>query len=344
MDNPTSSPSEPPIQAQKPFDKWADCQKVLKKLVPPLQQEERDRVVARIADSSHRHHIAFEILCSLQHPKQNPKLRWLEGPMLKVLSGDVDPPSLSSLTIPSEARKWVHNELQDVYRLAHWKELVTSGRHFWILYAILRTAPNTHVLIEALNAFSECAERCQNIDESGKPKKRHIQASDGAWIVKLIKSKVPPKPELPKTFFETLFALNATAALSESVRSESDGLRVRLKSTEDDLASEVQARANAEQRERDLQATLETTSQSLEETRKELSEEKLHTTRQGGFNVVAKGETINHVLSIVRQRINHRLENIRRYADREKPNREEILALVDEIEKHLSRLEEEVGQ
>jgi len=344
MDNTTSSPGEPPIQAQKPFDKWADCQKVLKTLLPPLQQEERDRVVARIADSSHRHHIAFEILSSLHDPKQNSKLRWLEGPMLKVLSGGEEPPSLSSLTIPSEARKWVQIELQEVYRLTQWKEFVTSGRHFWILYAILRTAPNTHVLIEALSAFSECVERCQNTDESGKPKKRHIQATDGAWILKLIKSKVPPKTELPKTFIETLFALNATATLSESVRSESDGLRVRLKSTEDDLASEVQERANAEQRERDLKVKLETTSQSLEETRKELSEEKLHTTRQGGFNTVAKRETINHVLSTVRQGINHRLENIRGYADREKPNREEILALVGEIEKHLSRLEEEVGQ
>jgi hypothetical protein len=344
MDNPISSASEPPIKAQKPFDKWADCQKALKTLVPLLQEEERDRVVARIADSSHRHHIAFEILCSLHDPKQNSKPRWLEGPMLKVLSGGMEPPILSSLTIPSDAKKWVQNELQDIYRLAHWKEFVTSGRHFWVLYAILRTAPNTHVLIEALNAFSECAERCQNTDEFGKPKKRHIQASDGAWIVKLIKSKAPPKPELSKTFFETLFALNAAATLSESVRSESDGLRVRLKLTEDDLASEVQARANAEQRERDLKAELETTSQSLEATKNELSEEKLHTTRQGGFNTVAKRETINHVLSTVRQGITHRLENIRGYADREKPNREEILALVGEIEKHLSRLEEEVSQ
>jgi hypothetical protein len=321
-----------------------DCQKALKTFSAPLQQEQRDSFVKRITDSSHRHHIAFEILCSLHNLKQNLELRWLEGSMLKVLSGDEEPPRLSSLSIPTEARKWVQNEIQNVFRPSHWMEFVNSGRHFWILYAILRTVPNTRVLIEALNALSECAERCQNTDEFGNPKRRHIQASGGDWIVKLIKSKIPPKAELPKTFFETLFALHATASLSENVRIECDGLRVILKSVEDDLASEVQARANAEERERDLKAKLESTSQCLEETKRELSEEKLHSVRQGGFNVVAKQETISDVISSVRRGLNHRLENIRGYADREKPNRDEILALVGEIEKHLSRVEEEVGQ
>ena len=47
---------------------------------------------------------------------------------------------------------------------------------------------------------------------------------------------------------------------------------------------------------------------------------------------------------VVRQGINHRLDNIREYADRDKPNRDEILALVEEIKEHLAGLEEEVCQ
>ena len=111
-----------------------------------------------------------------------------------------------------------------------------------------------------------------------------------------------------------------------------------------DLIIETEARATLQQHEKELRLKLETISQSLENTRNELSEEKLHTARQGGFNVVTKRETINHVLSVIRQGISHRLENIRRYADRDKPNREEIVALVAEIEKHILKIEERGAQ
>ena len=264
--------------------------------------------------------------------------------MLAILSDGEDQPKLSSLTIPSEAGNWVRNALQDVRTFAHWKRFVASGKHFWILYSVLRAGANKHVLIEALTAFSECAERCHNIAESGKPKKRPIVAADGTWIAKLLKSKIPAKAELPKPFLESLYAINAAATLSEDVRSENEGLRRRLNVTEDELAAEIRAKEIAEQKAMDTQAKLDATNKALEETKKELSEERLHSTRQGGFNVVAKRETINHVLSVVRRGVNHRLENIRGYADREKPNRDEILALVGEIEEHLTGIEEEVVQ
>ena len=72
----------------------------------------------------------------------------------------------------------------------------------------------------------------------------------------------------------------------------------------------------------------------------ELEEQRLHIARQGGFNVVAKNQTITQIMSTVRQVTLHRLENILAYADREIPDREEIIGLVTEIEKHLSRIEE----
>ena len=344
MDNPTSPPSTPIVPPQEPFKKWAECHMALNSLPTPLQPEGRDLFVSQVTNSPQKQHIAFEVLCLLLEPKQGSKLRWLEAPMLAVLSGGVEPPKFPLLNIPSEAGKWVREELQDVHTLAHWKLFVASGEHFGILYTVLRATPNKHVLIEALMAFSECAERCHNTDESGKPKKRLVQAADATWIANLLKSKIPAKAELPRTFLESLYAINATAFLSEDIRSENEGLRRRLKITQDELAAVVHAKEVAEQNAKDTQAKLDAANQSLEETKIELSEEKLHTTRQGGFNVVAKRETINHVLSVVRRGINHRLENIRGYADREKPNRDEILALVGEIEEHLAGIEEEVGQ
>ena len=307
-----------------------------------MQQEERDTFIARISGSSQSQHIAFEALCLLLNVKMSSKLRWLEKPMLTVLSGGEQRPSLSPETVPSEARKWVLNELSEVDTLRHWKQFVATGKHFWVLYAILRCAPNTRVLVEALTALAECVQRCQNTDQSGRSKKRPADASDAFWITRVLKSKIPAKPEL-STFLNSLFALHAVATLSETVRAESNDFRSRLKAMEERLAIEALAKAKAEQSERAVQDMLNTKTQTLEETENMLREEKLHTTRQRGFNDVAKSETINHVLSVVRRNITLRLANIRGYADRERPNRDEILAVVGEIEEFVAGLEVEVA-
>ena len=328
---------------QSPFKKWAECHKALKSLANPVQPEISDVLVARINASPQKHYIAFEILCLLLDRKNRLKIQWIEKAMQMILSDGVEQPSLSPLTVPGQAGRWVRNELQDVDTITRWKEFVSKGRHFRVLYEILRTAPNTHILVESLTAFTDYVEQLQNICQTSKTKKIVISASDAQWIAKLLKSKIPPKNDLPKSFFETTYAVIAAAALSESVRVECDALHLRLKAIEKELNIETKAKAVVQQHEKDLRLELETISQSLENTRKELSEEKLHTARQGGFNVVAKRETINHVLSLVRQGISHRLENIRRYADREKPNREEIVALVSEIERYIIKIEEKGG-
>jgi len=344
MDNLTPSTNTQLLAEQQPFKNWAECHKALKNLPPLVELEIRDIFLARISGSPKRHHIAFEILCLLIDKKNISKTPWIEKAMLMVLSDGVEQPTLSPVTVPSQAGKWVGNELQEIDTLVKWKQFVSEGKHFWLLYAILRTTPNTHVLIEALTALAEFAVYIQNLGQSGKSRKRPVNASDAQWITKLLKSKIPAKYDLPKSFIETVFTIYATAALSEGVRTESAALRTRLKTIEEELTIETKAKVSVEQRERDLQAKIDALSVSLERANKELGEEKLHAKRQGGFNVVAKQETINHVVSIVRQKIIHRLENIRGYADREKPNRDEILALVGEIEKHLSRLEEDVEQ
>jgi len=261
----------------------------------------------------------------------------------EVDNGDAEP-DLAAKPVPSEAKTWVYREFSGVRSLADLKRFVATGRHLWILHVILKSMPNKQILVEALTALSECVEHCQNTLADGKQKRVAIQASESKWIAKLIKARIPNKLDLSKAFVEALFAINSTAALSETVLKESNGLNFRLKEIEEELAGEKKARTSAEQQAHNLQEKLTSTIGEMEKTRKELEEERLHSTRQGGFNVVARNETINHVLSLVRQGITHRLENIRAYADRENPDREEIVALVAEIEKHLSGIEEAARQ
>jgi hypothetical protein len=343
MDNPTAQP--PPVTPPSgPFKKWAECWKALKKPPHPASETDREAVLDRIGSSSQRVQIAFDALCFMREPKFPRSLRWLEAPMLNILGGGDEEPDLEMKTVASEAKTWVFSNFRDVRNIKDWKRFVESGRHFWVLYAVLKASTNKQIFVEALTAFAECAEHCQNTSADGKPKRHAISANDARWIAKVLKGKIPPKFDLPKAFLEALFAINATADLSDALRRETNELQFRLKHTGEELEAEKKAKGAAEERADTLKTELETTKASLAQAQKDLNEERLHITRQGGFNEVARDETINTVMSLVRQGVIHRLENIVAYADRPNPDREEILALVGEIQKHLGGIEEAIDK
>ena len=344
MDNQISAIHTPSNQNSKPFTKWTECLKAIKKLSGENNQNHHDEILARIKTSDQKEYLAFEALCLIREQKRGLNLNWIEIPMLEILSGRSENPPITAETLSGDARKWIRDEFQDVETINDLQDIVKNGRHLWILYGIFKATPNKHLFVECLIEFSECIERCLNIEKSGKRRKKPIEAASADWIINLLKSKITPKLDLPKPLLETLFAINAISSVSDEVRAQSDMLRNALKATEDDLASELHAKALLEDQVRDLQGKLEDSSQNLEQIHNELNEEKLHAARLSGHNIVAKGEVINNVLAAVRRGLNHRLQNIRGYADREQPNRVEILALVDEIEEQLVQIKDEVNK
>jgi hypothetical protein len=343
MDSSTAK-SSPVTTPNGPFKKWVECWKTLKKLPHPISEADREAVLDRIGTSPERISIAFGILCIMRELKFPSRLRWIEAPMLNILGGGDEEPGLEAKAIASEAKTWVFREFQNVRNIVDWKRFVMSGRHLWVLHALLKASSNKQNFVEALMALAECAEHCQNTGPDGKPKRHTISGTDAKWITKILKTKIPVKLDLPKAFLEALFAINATADLSQVLFRETNGLQFRLKQTSEELTTEKKAKSLAEERVSALCAQLEVIQASLAQAQKDLREERLHIGRQGGFNELAKSEIINKTMSLVRQGVIHRLENIAAYADREKPNREEILALVGEIQKHLGNIEEVIGK
>jgi hypothetical protein len=88
---------------------------------------------------------------------------------------------------------------------------------------------------------------------------------------------------------------------------------------------------------------LKAAQESLQQCRTELTAERSHTTRTGGFSDAARRQTIAQVLSDVRRGLSSRLENVRLFADREQPNREEIMGLIKEIENHMATVEQRIN-
>jgi len=341
MDDPSpQTQSSPP--PPEPFKNWQQCFKRLKELPFPLVDADRGEFIDRIKASAHQKHIAFELLNLIQEGKFSAKVRWLELPMLQLLGDGEEDPNITAKSVPGELKRWVYRQFDGVRSFTEWKRFTEGGKLLWVLHVILRGKCNKEVLVEGLSAFAECLEHRQTSPKASK-KKGTVGSGDVRWITKLIKARIPAKLELSNAFIETLFAINATATLSEALRKESSGLHSRLEVYEEALSSERQAKTAAEEMAADLRTQLESALAEVEAKDKELEEQRLHSTRQGGFNEVAKRETINQVMATVRQGTLHRLENLRAYADRENPNREEIIALVAEIEKHLSRIEEVVS-
>jgi len=78
---------------------------------------------------------------------------------------------------------------------------------------------------------------------------------------------------------------------------------------------------------------------SKKETKAFLQEEILHLKRSLGFQEWKASLARTDVLGRLHQALDHRLDNIRRYADRPNPNGPQIVALVDEIIERLRRID-----
>ena len=69
-----------------------------------------------------------------------------------------------------------------------------------------------------------------------------------------------------------------------------------------------------------------------------IQEEILHLKRSVGFHQMKASQSRADVLGRIHQMLDHRLDNIRVYADRPNPNGQEILALVKEISTKLQEI------
>jgi hypothetical protein len=124
----------------------------------------------------------------IQDAKLASKFRWLEANMLNVLGDGSEEPNLAAKAVPSEAKTWVDREFREVQTSGDWRRFVESGKHLWVLHAILKAASDKQIFIEALSALAESAEHCQSAPATGK-KKAALPANDARWIAKLIKAR-----------------------------------------------------------------------------------------------------------------------------------------------------------
>lgn len=338
---PTDPAPPPPENSEAPnaAKNWKDYVKLLSQEAGALTEEKQSEFITRIEQSPEAKLLAFECLTWLRKAKEAKKFRWLEEPMQRLLGGGAQFPNLALHENPFLVGKWVKEQLKPLETLSSWNAFFNSGRHLWLIHCLLQCRNKRSSLIEGLASLANGLAHWQNLQSPELWKKGGVQTTDPLWVAQLLEARLAAKFELPKNFVELVYAISAVAEESASARSEHQAIWGQLNSTQRELDEEGELRKAAESRAADLGHKLEKTQNELAHCRVELESEKQHTVRSGGFSEVARRETIQQVLSDVRQGLSHRLEDIRSYADREKPNREEILELVQEIQTHLTQLE-----
>jgi hypothetical protein len=340
MDNQIPQQHPPHSDPTALFQNWKDCLKALRELENSTPEVNRVEFINRIQGSPQPQVIAFSCLMWLKDVKDGAKYRWLEEPMTPLLSRGAESPNLALLPNPIQVGKWVAQELRNLETLWAWNAFFAAGRHLWLLYCLFQCRDKRQHLVEGVLALANGFAHWQNLQSSGQWKNGGVQPEDTRWITRLLEARIPSRLEMSKSFVEAVYAINATAELSQSLRSETNSLWTQLNSIRAERDEESNLRLESERREAQLKQDLADTQSELAKCRINLDEEMKHTVRSGGFTGVARQETIHLALSEVRRGLVSRLENIRNYADRENPNREEIIELVGEIEKHLATVEQ----
>lgn len=341
--DPATPPPENPEAPNAPKT-WKDYAKLLSQEPGTLSDEKQSEFITRIEQCPEAKLLAFECLAWLRKGKEAKKFRWLEPAMQRLLGDGAPFPNLALQENHVLVGKWVKEQLRPLETLSAWNAFFASGRHLWLLHCLLQCRDKRILLVEGLTALADGLAHWQNLQNPALWKKGGVQAADPRWVAQLLESRLSAKLELSKSFVETVYAIQAVAEVTASARSEQQAMWRQLDSTQRELEEEIETRRAAETKTESLGHELEGIRNELASCRLELEAEKQHTVRSGGFSEVSRRETIQQVLSDVQQGISHRLEDIRSYADRENPNREEILELVQEIQAHLSKLKSRLLQ
>jgi len=336
MSNPETSSTSEPFAV---FKTWKDCLKALREEYACMVEKKQQEFIQRVERSASNKLLAFECLRWLPHAKDGKNYRWLFEPMNMVLGAGSEPPHLALLENPILVDKWVNDQIKPLDSIAAWDAFLASGRHLWVLHCLFQCRGKREFFVAGLKALANGLACWQNLRAPKTWKTGGVDPTDVRWIAQLLEPLIQAKFEISKEFTVAVYAVAAVTELSSSVRLDLQTVWKQLTTTRAERDEEVAARHAAEATADEIRLDLERTHQELVRCRQDLEEERNHTVRSRGFSEVARKETVQQVLSDVRQGINHRLEDIRNYADREKPNREEILELVKEIEDHLSKLE-----
>lgn len=331
-----SEPIGPPIP--RSFSQWKECFEDLERLKPQSEAAALTAFLCQVASSKASKLFSFRILCLIVFGELKGPVLQLRQKLQELLSSGgrfrESYEELNGLDIP----RWVRREMSILTRHTEWQQFISSGDYLWILFVLLSMHQDRRSIIEGLIAFSECSQWIPKKQKRSNTNQTSTDPVEVKWIQKALYSHVDEKTGPSELFFHLVFSLAATAEESREARESLSELEKQLALEKCVAEKAIKQHETLESNNLELSEKISDLTLIVDGLKTKLEDEQLNRERHINVSSQDSRRTKNELMARVNRSTRTRLENISLYADRQNPDREEILALVKEIENELEQL------
>ena len=311
------------------FKGYQEAHKTLRGLEPPIPETVRADYLRNVEESKSGRYIAFRMLALRAVGELQTRLTPFLPQLEHILFKDCSPLELRHCGSVDDVIKTVTTRFADVRNKSDLKQFATAGYHLPILYGIIRVWDQPTKFQAALDALAA------TLDRITKPKRAQKSAplNNLEIVARTLIARVPEKPLIGKAVSELLKIAQALFHQSEETARENLNLQselARAVSQAESLQSELNGQREAT---KDFETKLAAAKANLNRLEADLKKESEHFETLKAHGEAERQVAVQDAVARLQSEVSRRIENIRLFADREIPNRQGILNLVNEIER-----------
>jgi hypothetical protein len=320
-----------PAGESSAFKGYKDAWKILRSFQPPISEETRNDYLKRVRSCSSSRYIAFRLLALRALGEMQSRLAPFLSDLEVLLHQNEAPLDLRAADSVVAVKSAIADRFSGTNTKDEWKQFFITGRHFPVLYGIVRLWDDPVRFQAAVDALAKALES----PTKRKSAKTVASVNNLETVARALIARVPEKPGVGKSLPELAKISRALFRQSEDTNRENieyestvKGLNAELESLTNQLATETSGKKEAEKENQELRGKLDRTRAELNQEKEQFETLKAHSEEE-------RNQAVQDVVARLRTDISRALENISLFADREQPNRQGILASVSEIKRAL---------
>jgi hypothetical protein len=328
-----SSDSAPSETLSPIFKGYNDAYKALRSLEPPIVEATKADYLRRIRESKSARYIAFRLLALRAVGEMQTRLTPFIPPLEEILLKDSTPLDLKHGESVDDVRQALSVRLSNLRTKSDVKQFASEGFHLPILYGVIRLWDQPVRFQAAMDALATALDRAV----SSKTRQKPAPSNNLEIVARAVIARVPEKPLVGKALPELLKIAQAIFRQSEDTGRENLDLQSELGRALSEIESLRTKLGQQGEVSKNLENELTSARRDVRRLQEELKQERDHFETLKAHGEVERKTTVQDAVARLRSEVSRRIENIRLFADRDVPNREGILNLVNEIETVFAR-------
>jgi len=327
MNEPSEHAQSSKAEATSAFKSYKEAYKALRGLQAPISEPVKIDYIQSVRESKSNRYIAFRLLALRAVGEMQTRLTPFLSQLEEVLFKDSSLLDLRRCESPSDVNKAVTERLSDVRTKSNLKQFASAGFHLPILYGVIRVWDQPAWFQAAIDALASA------LDRATKSKRKPNAPSNNLEIVaRAVIARVPEKPLVGKALPEMLKITQALFRQSEDTSRENLELQSQLDRALRESGSLRRQLDEQHEITKKLETEVTAAQTKLKRLESNLKQESEHFETLKAHGEAERKTAVQDAVARVQSEVSRRIENIRLFADRDVPNRQGILNLVNEIE------------